>query len=92
MGEVDLTIELEVLLLLRREDAVEQLLRHVPRQRRDLLERLELPAHAHDWVRANGDVQIGRVPRHHLLEQIVDRVQSFRHGRCASYRQRHALS
>ena len=72
MREVDLAIQLEVLLLLGREDAVEQLLRDIGRQRRDLLQRLQLPAYAHDRVRAHGDVQIGRVTRHHLLEQIVD--------------------
>ena len=50
--------------------------------------RLELPAHAHDRGRAHGDVQIRRVPRDHLLEQLVDRVEGVRHGRCAGYRQR----
>jgi hypothetical protein len=81
MREVDLAVDLEVLLLLGREDPVEQLLRNVGRQRRDVLERLQLPAHAYDRVRGHGDVQIGRVPRHHLLQEIVDRVREVRHGR-----------
>jgi hypothetical protein len=90
VGEVDLAADLEVLLLLGGEDPVEQLLRDLGGQRRDFLQGLELAAHAHRRVRADGQVQIGRVARHHLLEQIVDRIQGFRHCRWAGYR--HGLS
>jgi hypothetical protein len=92
MREVDLAAHLEVLLLLGGEDPVEQLLRDLGGQRRDFLQGLELAAHAHHRVRADGHVQIRRVPRHHLLEQIVDRIQGVRHCRCARYRQRLSLT
>ena len=63
-----------------------------PTQRRDFLQGLELAAHAHHRVRADSHVQIRRVPRHHLLEQIVDRIQGVRHCRCARYRQGQSLT
>jgi hypothetical protein len=78
--EVDLAVDLEILLLLGREDPVEELLRRLGRQRLDVLQRLQVPAHADHRVRAHRDVQIGRVSRHHLLEQIVDGVQVRRHS------------
>jgi hypothetical protein len=63
---------LEQLLLLRRQDAVEHLMRVVGREVRDVLVPLELSVDAHGWRRANRDVQVGRIARDHALEQSVD--------------------
>ena len=72
MGEIELPLDLELLLALARKDPVEQLLRILGRQRLVAVEALDAPAHAHGRRRVGGHVQVGRVARDHLLEQIVD--------------------
>ena len=79
--EVDLPVDLEPLLLLGREDAVEELLRVVRRQLGQLLQDGHLAAHAGDRRRARGDVQVGSPERFHALEQLVDRVDGGHSGR-----------
>ena len=58
VGQVELAVDLESLLLLAREDAVEQVTRLVGAQRRHTIEALQMTAQAHDRRRADGDVQI----------------------------------
>ncbi len=71
--DVDLPIDLQMLLLLRREDAIEEALRVVGRQPRELLDALQPAVQADDGVRARRDVQVGCTERDHVLEQVVDR-------------------
>ena len=73
VGDVDLALVLEVLLLLGREDPVEQPLGVLGRQPGELLEPLEVPVHADDRLGADRDVEVGRAARNHVLEQVVDR-------------------
>src|SRR3954465_292658 len=54
--EVELTVLLEALLLLTREDAVQQVARVVRAHRRNAVEALQVPAHAHDGRRADRHV------------------------------------
>ena len=71
--EVELAVDLQPLLLLAREDAVEQVTRLVRAQRRHAVEALQVTAQTHDGRRADRDVQIRRVQLHHLREQLIDR-------------------
>ena len=72
MREVELPLDLQVLLPLAREDPVQQLLRVLRGERLVAVQALDLAAHPdHGW-RVRGHVQVGRVARNHLLEQIVD--------------------
>ena len=58
MREVELALDLEVLLLLAREDAVEELLRVIRRERRVLVQALDLSTHAYDRRRPNGHMEV----------------------------------
>ena len=82
---VDLALDLELLLLLGREHAVEQLLRDVRGQRRNALEALELAADANRGRRPHRQVEVGRAARDHCLEQLVDRAQREDGGRDAAH-------
>ena len=79
--EVDLPVDLEALLLLGVEDAVEELLGVVRRQLRQLLEDGHFAAHACDGRRTRGDMKVGGAERFHALEQLVDRVDGGHSGR-----------
>ena len=70
--EVELPLDLQMLLSLAREDAVQELLRVLPAQRFVAVKTLDLAAHPNHGWRLCGHVQVGRVARDHLLEQIVD--------------------
>ena len=72
--DVDLAVDLQVLLLLGREDAVEQPLGVVSGEARELVQPLEAAVQADDRVRSDRDVQVGRAESDHRLEQVVDRV------------------
>ena len=73
VGEVELAVGLEQLLLLGREDAVDQVARLLRRELRvSSGMRLELAAHADDRRRADGEVEVGGVGFDHLGEQVVD--------------------
>src|SRR5436190_662976 len=56
--EVDLAVDLELLLLLRREDAVEHLVRVLGCELRGVLIALQRSVHAHGRRRADRDVQV----------------------------------
>src|SRR5439155_9985623 len=81
-----LPLDLEMLLPLAGEDAVEELLRVVRVQRLIALQALKLAAHPNHGWRFGGHVQVGRVARDHLLEQIVDGIGEGHMPR-TSYRQ-----
>ena len=70
---VDLALDLELLLLLRREDAVEQLLGVLGRRARSAVKALELTADADRRRRPHREVEVGGAPRDHRLEEVVDR-------------------
>jgi hypothetical protein len=73
MGGVDLPLDLELLLLLGREDAVEQLLGVLGREHGSPVEALELAADADRRRRPHREVEVGCAPRDHRLEEVVDR-------------------
>jgi hypothetical protein len=85
VGRVDLPLDLELLLLLGREHAVEQLLNHVRSQRRDTLEPLELSTDADRRGRPHRQMEVGRAARDHRLEQLVDRAHRGHGGRDAAH-------
>ena len=70
--EVELALQLEVLLLLAREDAVEELLCLLGRECRELLEPLDVPAHANDRGSPRRHMEIGGIALHHVFEQLID--------------------
>ena len=70
--EVDLPVDLEVLLLLARQDAVEQRLGRLGVERRNAVEPLQMPANADSGRRSDRDVQVGGTHCDGLLEQLVD--------------------
>ena len=72
MREVELALDLEVLLLLAREDAVEELLRVIRREGVVLVQALDFSTHANDGGRPDGHMEVGRIARHHVLEELVD--------------------
>ena len=73
MRRVDLALDLELLLLLGREHAVEELLRVLGREDRSALEALELAADADRRRRPHRQVEVGGAARDHGLEEVVDR-------------------
>jgi hypothetical protein len=70
--EVDLAVELESLLLLAGDDAVQQLAGGIRGEHREALQAFELTSDPQGRMGPNGYVQVGRVVRDHLLEQRVD--------------------
>jgi hypothetical protein len=81
--EVDLAIDLETLLLLGREDAIEKVARFLRRERLELLERPQPAAQAQQRRRARGDVEIGGVLGGGALEKRVDGEGLRRHAKRA---------
>ena len=84
--EVELAVDLELLLLLGREDAVEEVPRRV---RHDLLlvrERHEIAVDTHGRRRPGNEVEIGRTRLDGAAEQVVDGGRRSVHGHLA-YRQ-----
>src|SRR5439155_24518148 len=71
MGEVDVTVELEQLLLHAREDAVEQLMRLLGGERVEVDETFDLSTHENDRGRPRGHMEVGGIALHHALEQLV---------------------
>src|SRR2546427_11638541 len=74
MREVELPFELELLLLLAREDPVEELLRVLRGEGVITLQPLHVSAHANDRGCPRRHMEVRRVPRHHVLAQLVDGV------------------
>ena len=70
--EVELAVQLELLLLLAREDAVQQPAGVVRAEGLEAGGTQDLPAHAVDGRAVRRDVQVRRVQHNHLLEQLVD--------------------
>ena len=66
--EIDLALDLETLLLLRRQDAIEELLGLLTGERRAVLEDAQLAAHADERRRTRGDVQVRRAQGLHAPE------------------------
>src|SRR5437870_13246346 len=58
VGEIELALDLEVLLLLAREDAVEEVLRLLLRERGVLVHARNFSTHANDWGRPNGHMEV----------------------------------
>ena len=81
MGGVDLALDLELLLLLRREHAVEQLLRVLGGEHGSAVEALELTADADRRRRPHREVEVGSAARDHRLEEVVDRSNRSGDGR-----------
>ena len=78
--EVDLAVDLEPLLLLGREDAIEKVARLLRRKGLEVLERRQLAAHAQQRRRARGDVEVGGVLSGGALEKRVDGERLRRHA------------
>ncbi len=72
MREIELTVELEALLLLGRENAVNQLPDSVRLHHRKSLERCKLAPNTDDRGRARGDVEVRRAATYGGLEKRVD--------------------
>src|SRR2546423_284456 len=68
---VGLALDLELLLLLAREDPVEQPARVVRHEDVVALEALDMPAHANHRRAGDRDVQVGSTARDQLLEQLI---------------------
>ena len=68
--EVELPLDLELLLLLGREDPVEQLTRVLGRRAPGTPRAARSAAHADRGRRAHAQMQIRRAPRHHLLQEL----------------------
>ena len=84
--EVELAVDLELLLLLGREDAIEEVPRRV---RHDLLlvrERHEIAVDTHGRRRPGNEVEVGRTRLDGAAEQVVDGGRRSVHGHFA-YRQ-----
>ena len=86
VGEVDLPVGLEPLALAAREDRVDDLPR-LGRVERRVVERLELPAHAHGRRRTRGEVQVRGAP----VDDLHQDFGEVEHG-CDSDRQRAGAS
>jgi hypothetical protein len=69
---VDVPLRLEDLLLLGREDPVEQLARLLAGQQLVVLECLEMTAAADDGLRSDGEMEVRRIEILHLLHESVD--------------------
>jgi pilus retraction protein PilT len=78
--EVELAVQLEMLLLLAREDAVEERARVVRGERLEALGADDMPANPVRRRTPDRHVKVGSAERDHLLEQVVDGSQ-LRHGR-----------
>ena len=72
VGEVELAVGLEGLLLARVEDAVDQVAHFLRRERVLVGDALDLAAQAHDRRRADGEVEVRCVGLDHLREEVVD--------------------
>ena len=72
VGEVELPAELQVLLLLRRRDPVDQLAQEIRIELGELREQLDMAATPHCGLHAGRQVQVGGAERDRLLEQGVD--------------------
>jgi hypothetical protein len=70
--EVELPPDLDVLLLLGREDLVQQPVGVLGRQLRVLRHAVHLPVDSHRGLGTGCHVQIGRAVRDHLLEQLIN--------------------
>ena len=70
--EVELTLQLEVLLLLAREDAIEERARVVRGERLEAFSAGDVPSHTERRRASDRDMQVGGAERDHLLEQVVD--------------------
>ena len=75
--EVELALQLEVLLLLAREDPVQERTRVVRGERLEALSARNVPAHAERRRASDRDMQVGGAERDHLLEQVVDGGELF---------------
>ena len=80
IGEVDLPVDLEPLLLLGREDAIEKVARLLRREHVEVLERREAAAHAQQRRRPSRDVEVGGVLVSGALEKRVDGERLRRHA------------
>ena len=90
VGEVELALELELLLLLGRRDAVDQLPRQVRVEHREVLEQLDVPVHADGRMRPCGEMQVRGLHVDGRLEEGVDRERGgsgLRELHGATYRQ-----
>ena len=76
VARVELELVLELLPLLLRDDRVHHLTDLRAVEHGEVGERHHLAVHAHDRVRAGGEVQVGAAPVEHLVEELVD-VQLF---------------
>ena len=73
VGEVELAVQLEQLLLLGRGDAIDELAHEIGRQHRKLGQQLDVPVQAHGGQRAGRQVQVGGAQCDGALEHRVDR-------------------
>jgi len=87
VGDVDRAPLLEELVLLGRHDPVEQLLRLVRVEGRQVVDPFELASDPDDRGHADGHVQVGGIPLRHLREQVVERVRDFHALPRSGYRQ-----
>ena len=86
VGEVELAVDLEVLLLLGREDAVEERPRRVGHDLLLVRERSEVAVHADGGWRSRHEVEVRRAHLDGAAEQVVDGGRRSVHGHLA-YRQ-----
>ena len=70
--EVELALELQVLLLLGRRDAVDELAHGLGVEHREVVEQLDVTVHADRRVRTRGQVQVGGPHLDDALEEHVD--------------------
>jgi hypothetical protein len=70
--EVDGAARLEDLLLLGREDAVDEIAHDLGRQLVGAVETLEAPAHANHRLRAGRQMEVRRLALRHPAQQVVD--------------------
>src|SRR4029079_16854680 len=80
IGEVDLAVDLEALLLLGREHAIEKVTGLLRREGLEVLERRQRATHAQQRRRPRGDVKVGGVLSGNALEKRVDRKRLRRHA------------
>ena len=77
VGEVELALQLEVLLLLAREDPVEERTRVIRGERLEAFGPRNVPSHTECRRTSDRDMQVGGAERDHLLEQVVDGGELF---------------
>ena len=80
VGEVDLAVDLEPLLLLGREHAIEKVARLLGSEGLELLQRRQPAAHAQQRRRPRSDVEVGGVLGGNALEKRVDGERLRRHA------------